>query len=63
MIGILIAHGRILQGGTQIIRQVTLVPAHGDPRYPGITWPGKIVGADGTVRTRAKNDWIPSFKK
>ncbi|WP_321508595.1 hypothetical protein [uncultured Methanoregula sp.] len=44
------------EGGAQIIRQFTLVPAHEDPRYPGITLPEKLVGSDGTVMTRAKND-------
>jgi hypothetical protein len=44
------------EGGAQIIRQFTLVPAHVDPRYPGIVLPEQIIGSDGTVLTRAKND-------
>jgi hypothetical protein len=44
------------EGGAQMIRQFTLVPAHENPSYPGITLPEQIVGSDGTVMTRAKND-------
>ncbi len=33
------------QTGAQIIRQYTLVPAHQDPRFPGITVPAQIVSS------------------
>ena len=44
------------QGGAQIIRQFKLVPAHEDPRYPGIVLPEQIIGSDGSVLTRAIKD-------